>query len=140
MRVLGVDPGDKNIGVAISDTTRTIANPLTILKHINRLVDAASIMQIANQNGVNLIIIGQALDVDGNPTYAGRKAKRLAAAVRAQTNTPVVLWDESHSTQIAREARIELGVTRKRRRGHLDDLSATVILQSYLDAHEKPKQ
>ncbi|OQX62489.1 MAG: hypothetical protein B5M51_06055, partial [Anaerolinea sp. 4484_236] len=52
-----------------------------------------------------------------------------------QTDLPVKLWDESYSTQYARQAYIQMGVSRKKRAGHLDDIAATVILQSYLDAH-----
>jgi putative Holliday junction resolvase len=135
MKLLGIDPGEKNIGIAISDPTGTIANPLMVLKHVSRLVDAASISQIASEYNAGKIVIGQALDVDGRPTYSGRKANRLAAAIRTQTAIPVVLWDESNSTQVARKARIELGLSRKRRTGHLDELAATVILQSFLDSN-----
>jgi putative Holliday junction resolvase len=57
----------------------------------------------------------------------------LAAAIRTQTDIPVELWDEAYSTQQARVARIAMGTTRANRKGHLDELAATVILQSYLD-------
>ena len=59
----------------------------------------------------------------------------MAEAIRLQTNLQVVLWDESGSTMEAREARFEMGVSRRRRSGHLDKLAAVIILQSYLDAH-----
>jgi putative Holliday junction resolvase len=135
MRILAIDPGEKNIGIAISDPTGTIANPLTVLRHISRPIDAAEIAQLAREHGAGQIIVGQALDEEGQPTYSGRKAARLAAAIRTQTDLPVQIWDESHSTQLARAARIEMGSRRARRSGHLDELAATVILQSYLDAH-----
>ena len=132
--VIAIDPGEKRIGIAISDPTGTIANPLTVLKHISRILDAATIAQIAGEQGAGLILVGQALDEENHPTYQARRAARLAEAIRAQTNIPVMLWDESGSTQAARQARIALGVSRSKRRGHMDDLAATVILQSYLDA------
>lgn len=135
MRILAIDPGERRIGVAISDPSGTIANPLTVLKHISRPVDAASIAGLAAEHGASLIIVGQALDVDGLPTPQGRSAARLAEAIRAQTDLPVLLWDESGSTQAARQARIALGARRQKRQGHLDDLAATYILQTYLDAH-----
>jgi putative Holliday junction resolvase len=72
--------------------------------------------------------------VDGQPTPEGRRAARLADAIWAQTDLPVVLWDESGSTGAARQALIAMGVARRKRRGHLDDLAATYILQTYLDA------
>jgi len=133
MRILGIDPGDKNIGVAISDPSGTIANPLTVIQHVSRLIDAATIAGLVRENRAEKIIVGQSLDVDGKPSFQGRKAARLAAAIRTQTEIPVELWDEGYSTQEARAARIALGATRSKRQGHLDELAATVILQSYLD-------
>ena len=132
-RVLAVDPGEKRIGLAISDPTGTIANPLQVLKHVSRLIDAATIVQIAQELEVVEIVIGQAIELDGTPGVMGRKAERLAEAIRSQTNIPVILWDESGSTQTARNARKKMGVKRSQRRGHMDDLAAVVILQSYLD-------
>jgi putative Holliday junction resolvase len=63
----------------------------------------------------------------------------LAEAIRSQSELPVILWDESDSTQIARQARIQMGVSRRKRAGHMDDLAAAVILQSYLDAQSTTK-
>jgi putative Holliday junction resolvase len=134
MRILAVDPGEKRIGIALSDPTATIANPLAVIQHNSRALDAAAIAQIAQENQAALIVVGQALDVDGGSTPQSRRATRLAAAIRSQTSLPVVLWDESGSTQAARAARLAMGVSRKKRRGHLDELAATVILQSYLDS------
>jgi putative Holliday junction resolvase len=135
MRILGVDPGEKNIGLAISDPTGTIANPLTVIQHISRPIDAALIAQIALENGAGLIVVGQALDVEGLPSLSGRRAARLAAAIQTQTDIQVVLWDESNSTQTARLTHARLKAPRGKRRGHLDELAATVILQSYLASH-----
>lgn len=134
MRILAVDPGEKRLGIAISDSSGTIANPLTVLKHISRPLDAAAIAQLARENQAGLIVIGQALDEDGLPTPEGRRAGRLAEAVQGQTDLPVVLWDESGSTREARSARLAMGASRRKRSGHLDDLAATYILQTYLDA------
>ena len=133
-RVLGVDPGDKNIGIAISDSTATIANPFRVIKHVSRLVDAAQVAQFALDLDANLIIVGCPLDEDGKIGPQARKSLRFVEELRRQTNLPVETWDESGSTLLAREARREMGVSRKERRGHLDALAATVILQSYLDS------
>ena len=135
MRILAVDPGEKRLGLALSDPTGTIANPLAVIRHVSRPLDAATIAQIARENQAGCIVVGQALDIDGRPTPQSRRAARLAAAIRDQSELPIVLWDESDSTQTARAARINLGVQRKKRSGHLDELAATVILQSYLDAN-----
>jgi len=137
MRVLAIDPGEKRLGIAISDPSGTIANPLSVLKHLSRSLDAASIAQIAEENQVGQIVVGQALDTEDQPTLQSRRAAHLAEAIRQQTNLPVVLWDETGSTQAARAARLAMGVSRRKRRGHLDDLAATYILQTYLDSQSK---
>jgi len=135
MRILAVDPGSKRTGLAISDPTGTIANPLTVILHVARLVDAAAVAELAAQHGAGLIVIGQSFDDNGNPSFEGRRSRRFAEALRTQTSIPVVLWDESFTTQDARLARIEMRVGRKKRSGHLDELAATFLLQSYLDAN-----
>lgn len=135
MKILAVDPGEKRLGIAISDPSGTIANPSGVIKHVSRSIDAAQIADLANQLEAGLIVVGQALDEDGQPTPEGRKAARLAEAIREQIDLPVQLWDESGSTQAAQEARLAMGVKRSKRQGHLDDIAATVILQSFLDAH-----
>ena len=134
MRVLAVDHGEKRIGLALSDPTGTIASPLKVIHHVSRVIDAAQVADIAAQNEVGLIVVGQSYDEDGNPNPAGRRAGRFADELRNQTNVPIIMWDESNSTQIARAARIELGVSRKKRTGHQDEFAAVVILQSYLEA------
>jgi putative holliday junction resolvase len=134
MRILAVDPGEKRLGTAISDPTETIASPLILLKHISRPLDAATIAELAQQNQAGMIVIGQSFDEEGNPTAASRRADRLAEAIRQQCDLPLVFWDESFSTQTARQAQIELGTRRQKRAGHLDELAAVVILQSFLDA------
>ena len=139
MKVLAVDHGEKRIGLAISDLTGTIANPLSVIKHVSRTIDAAQVANIASEREAELIIIGQSFHEDGSPNLAGRRAARFAKALQEQTNLPVELWDESFSTQEARAARIQMGVSRKKRAGHLDELAATVILQSYLDDHTQKK-
>jgi putative Holliday junction resolvase len=135
-RVLAVDPGEKRLGVAVSDPTGVIANPLTVLAHIGRSADAAAIARLAREQQAICIVIGQALGGDGEETPQARHAARLAEAVQAMVaDVPVVLWDESESTDTAQEARRLMGVRRAKRSGHMDDLAAVVILQSYLDAH-----
>jgi len=137
MRILAVDHGEKRIGLALSDTTATIANPLKVIEHVSRAIDAAQVADLAVQNDVTLIVIGQSFDEDGKPNPAGRRAGRFADELKNQTNLPIELWDESFSTQDARAARLELGVSRKNRAGHQDAFAAVVILQSYLEAHRK---
>lgn len=134
MRILAVDHGEKYIGLAVSDPTATIATPLQVIKHVSRLMDAAQVASIASENGAARIVVGQSFDEEGRPNLAGRRAAKFAEALKGQTQIPVVLWDESFSTRDARAVRIEMGVSRKKRSGHLDELAAVMILRSYLDA------
>lgn len=137
MRILAVDHGEKRIGLALSDETATIASPLKVVEHISRAIDAAQVADIAAQNDVKLIVIGQSFDEDGNPNPAGRRAGRFADELKNQTNIPIEMWDESFSTHDARSARIQLGVSRKKRAGHQDVFAAVVILQSYLEGRRQ---
>jgi putative Holliday junction resolvase len=134
MRILAVDHGEKRIGLALSDSTGMFASPLKVIEHVSRLVDAAQVTELAVQNQAGLIIVGQSFDEEGQPNLAGRRAARFAEALRTQTDIPVSLWDESFSTQDARATRIEIGVSRKKRGGHLDELAAVMILRSYLES------
>jgi putative Holliday junction resolvase len=134
MRTLAVDHGEKRIGLAISDPTGTIASPLNVIKHVSRLIDAAQVAEIATQHAIELIVIGQSFDEEGNPNLAGRRAGKFAKALKEQTNIPIELFDESFSTQDARATRIEMGVSRKKRSGHIDELAAVMILRSYLES------
>lgn len=140
-RILAVDPGEKRIGLALSDPLGIRATPLKIVPHVSRTVDAAQVAQLAAENDAVRIIVGQPLDAElGGDTPQGRRAARFADAIREQSEIPVELWDESMSTQDARSIRMQMGVSRNKRQGHLDDVAAAVILQSYLDAHAKPAE
>ena len=136
MRILAVDHGEKHIGLALSDPTATIASPLKVIKHVSRLVDAAQVANLASENDVALIVIGQSYDDEGKPNLAGRRAAKFAEALKEQTQIPVILWDESFSTQEARATRIEMGVSRRKRAGHMDELAAVMILRSYFKSRK----
>jgi len=139
VRILAVDPGSKNIGLAISDPGGTVAHPLAVLDHVARLLDAAAVADLAASQQACLIVVGQSLDDEGRPTFEGRRSARFAAALRSQTAIPVVLWDEAFTTRRARSARLEMGASRRKRAGHLDDLAATVLLQDYIENHPEGK-
>ena len=133
MRYLAVDPGDARIGIALSDAMGKISRPFAILKHVSRHEDAKEIANIAQQNDVDAIIIGHALDAENHPTLQSRKAKRLAAAVREASGLKVSMWDESGSSQLAQKNLQEMRV-RKRKNREIDDIAAAFILQNYIDA------
>ncbi len=93
------------------------------------------IVALAEQNEAVCIVIGQALHDDGEMSIQGRKSERLAAELKLLTSIPIVLWDESGSTQAARNIRREMQVPRRKRSGHLDSLAAAILLQDYLDSN-----
>ena len=134
MRILAVDHGQKNLGLALSDETGSLARPLGIVAHVSKIVDAAQVAERATVMEAGLIIVGVSYDEAGDPNPAGRRAMNFAEALRQQTELPVELWDESLTTQDARAARIAGGARRKKRAGHLDDVAAAVLLQDYLDS------
>ena len=134
-RILAVDPGDVRIGLAVSDPLGVIANPLQVITHISRDENARRIAVIAAEKEAVLIVVGQPLDSNGDVGPAAKKSARLGRAINKFTDIEVVLWDESGTTKAAQRAYIEMNVPKKKRRGHLDHIAATIILQTYLDAH-----
>jgi putative Holliday junction resolvase len=139
MRILAIDPGEKRIGVAISDPTETIARPLMILKHVSREIDAKAIVQLAVQHEAGMIIVGQSFDDEGNPSFHGRQAARLALEISKEINTPVILWDESDSSKNAYRIIRSLGKKKKNTHEYIDHIAAAEILKSYLESKMESK-
>jgi len=135
VRALGVDPGEKLLGVAVSDESGLIARPLTTLRHTARDADAARIIALVQEQAAGTIVVGYALDGDGKPGPQARHAEKLAAALRELTQLPVLLHDESFSSQEAAESLRAAGKTRRARREQIHSAAAAALLQSYLDAH-----
>lgn len=135
-RILSVDPGEKNIGIGISDPSGSIARPLRVINHTNMVLDAATIAQIAHENEVILIIVGCPTGPDGEDIRQSRHSQKLAEAIRGQSSISVELWNENNSTNAAKENLIQMNVRVSKRSGHQDALAAAVILQSYLDVHQ----
>src|SRR5574341_887416 len=133
MRILGVDPGEKNIGLALSDPSGLVARPLATFTHTSRDQDAAHIAALATEHQAEMILIGHALDAAGEAGPQARRAERLAEAVRQHTALPVDLHDESHSTQAAQQAMRSSGKNRRARREQVHVVAAAALLQSYLD-------
>lgn len=134
-KIISIDPGQKRIGVAISDDTGMIAIPFTIIRHISRNDDAARIADLARDVNAGKIIVGLALGSDNEETLSSRRAKHLAEAINEQVDLPVELWDESESSNDARKIRMEMGMKKKKRAERIDALAAAMILQSYINDH-----
>jgi len=137
MRALGVDPGEVNLGVAVSDESGLLARPLATLRHTSRENDAARIVALAQHQAAGVIVLGYALDSDGQPGPQARHAEKLALALRELTALPVLLHDESFSSQEAAEALRATGKKRRARREQIHSAAAATLLQSYLDAHPR---
>jgi putative holliday junction resolvase len=133
MRILAIDWGSKRIGLAISDPTGKLARPLGIINHTSRLANAERIINMSEENKVDKIIIGVTYDEENNLTLPGRSAKRLADEISKLIGKQVILWDESFSTIDAKEIQIQKGISRKRRKGHQDEMAAVLLLLDYLE-------
>jgi putative holliday junction resolvase len=136
-RVMGIDPGDKRIGIAISDETGTIANPFGVIEHISRPENARRMVKIAVAQHVSRIVIGRTLTDEGDVSYQGRKSERLGQAIQELTCIPVIYWEEDFSTNLAVESRLAMGVKKGKRQGHFDAIAATILLQDFLDSSNR---
>jgi len=134
MRHLALDVGDERIGVALSDETGTLASPLEIIPREAGPSSYLRLAEIIAQQQVGLIVVGFPLREDGQPGKQVRSTEAYVAGLKRHIQVPIVYWDERHTSSAAREM---LAADGRRRRRHLDDLAATVILQDYLDAQER---
>jgi putative Holliday junction resolvase len=133
LKYLGIDHGNKRIGIAISDELGMFARPLKILEHVSRQEDALSVLKIAQENSCDAIIVGLPLDSDGGIGPRARTVNRFIEALSSLTDLSVVPWDETNSTKKAVQASLLRGEKAKKRREAMDDQAAAVILQDYLD-------
>jgi putative Holliday junction resolvase len=132
-RLIGLDPGAKRIGVALSDVERRIASPYATLLRVKLKQNAAEITAIATREGAGGIIIG--LPLDGDQTFGPRAqaARDWAHGLSTATGLPVAMVDESFTTADTHEHLINAGVSRARRDEIIDKMAAAAILQRALD-------
>jgi len=140
VRVVGLDIGDKRIGVAISDLTRTLARPVGVLRPSGLDVDALDVVAheiarlAAEDDGVSGIVVGLPRRLDGSPTDMTPRVEQFARRLESKTSLPVALQDERLSSWEA-ESRLALRDKDWRsRKAKLDAAAAAVILQDYLDS------
>ncbi len=137
MRFLALDVGDRRVGVAISDSTGTLARPLQTLMRGSPEEDVAAVAALVAEHSVDVVVMGQPLSLDGTEGPQARQIARYAEELAARLPVQVVLWDESLSTvtaeEIMRQSRGQKRRRRARSSGELDAIAAAVILQSYLD-------
>lgn len=134
-RLLGIDPGAKSIGLALSDVTLMLASPHSTLKRDKLKANAASIARIAQKEGVGGLVIGLPLSMDGSAGPAAQAARDWTHAMSLETGLPAALWDERLSSSAVNRFLIqEADMTRKRRAEVVDRMAAAYLLQAALDA------
>ncbi|HET8679672.1 MAG TPA: Holliday junction resolvase RuvX [bacterium] len=138
VRILAIDPGERRLGLAVSDPTGVIALPLEVLERAGWAADLARLRRVIETHGVTEIVVGRPLTLRGEVGTQARAAARFAARVRAALALPVTEVDERLTTAAAERAvreetprgsRKRAAVTRRRR----DAIAAALILQPYLD-------
>jgi len=132
-RIMGIDLGEKTIGVAISDATWRIATPVMVIHRTNRNADIASILSLASQYHALGIVVGHPINMNGSQGPQADKMREFARSISELSQVLVALWDERLSTAAVNRTLISADMSRKRRGEVVDKLAATYILQGALD-------
>lgn len=134
-RALGLDLGDRRIGVALSDSAGTVATPYEMVPRSgSRARDHARLAELVGETEAEVVVVGLPLSLDGTKGPAALKVEAEVAELRDRLPVPVELWDERLSTVEARRRLQSARVRRGRARRTIDQVAATVILQAWLDA------
>jgi putative Holliday junction resolvase len=133
VRLLGLDVGEKTIGVAVSDPLGLTAQGVEVIKRQGRERDLERLQELVQTFGIGTIVMGLPKNMDGSLGKQAEKVKILAALVQERLDLPVVLWDERLTTVAAERALLEADLSRGRRRKVIDKMAAVLILQGYLD-------
>lgn len=133
MRALGVDAGERRIGLAVSDGSGLIATPLEVLS-IGEEDDAAALVaQRAQDLAADCIVVGMPIDLRGEEGVAAQNMRRFVERLREASDLPVETSDERMTSAVAARSMQEAGLTERDRRGQVDKVAAALILQTWLD-------
>jgi putative Holliday junction resolvase len=132
-RLLGLDLGEKTIGLALSDTLLSIATPLETLARGKFSTDAAKLDAIIHAQGVGGLIVGLPLNMNGSEGPAAQSARAFARNFSARSPLPISFWDERLSTAAVTRTLIDADASRKRRAALVDKMAAAFILQGAID-------
>lgn len=135
MRVLGIDLGEKRIGLAISDPTGMIASPLDIWDGRDKDGLPGRIAHLVEERGIGTVVIGLPNRTDGRASEKVEAFKEFAEQLRGRLKVPVEFEDETFTTVLAHRAMQEGGMKAKKRRQTVDKIAAVIILQGWLDGH-----
>ena len=142
-RALGIDVGDRRIGLALSDSGGILASPLTIIEHTTELGDVETILKIAKEREAERIIVGLPRLMNGDIGPQAQKVRSFTEAMRSHTQIPIEYRDERLTTVTAQRLKQESGIKKKNRNNHnirYDAMAAAVILQDYLEEKAANKQ
>ena len=132
-RLMGIDPGGKRIGIAISDENKIIATPYTTLIK-NKYSDfVKELIEIVNENKIKGIVIGNPVNMDGSSSQSSQSARDLAINLSKDITENITLWDERLSSQGAFNLSNDLGINTSKKVSKIDQNSAQFILQGALD-------
>jgi putative Holliday junction resolvase len=134
MRILGLDVGTKRIGVAVSDELGWTAQGIMTLLRRNGESDLKKIHEIAEQYGVEKVVVGIPKSMDGSLGPQAKMTLGFVQDLREVLEIPIITWDERFSTLEATKMLIGAGVSREKRKRTVDMTAAILILQSYLDS------
>ena len=132
-RLLGIDPGSKNIGFAICDENKKVATPLTILNRVKFEILIEKINQIIKENQIKGIIIGNPINMDGSKGKASNSAISFGKNLSKNITIPIAFWDERLSSEASFKITRELGTNVTNRVNKLDKNAAAFILQGAID-------
>jgi putative Holliday junction resolvase len=133
VRYLGLDVGDRRIGLALSDETATLASGLPTFERVGPKKDPNAILELARSREAGAIVVGLPRSLDGSLGPQAESVLTFAESLKRRTRLPVLTWDERFTTRLANQTLIEADVSRRRRKDLVDQVSAVLILQSYLD-------
>lgn len=131
MAILGLDVGDKRIGVALANGL--LAIPLTVLDRAGEEADMEKLLALAREHGAERIVVGLPLLMNGNIGMQAEKVLAFSRALSEHVDIPVDTWDERLSTVSAERLLLDTGMKREKRKGKRDAMAAAIILQAYLD-------
>lgn len=134
MRWMGIDYGDRHIGIAVSDELMLTAQGVTTVRNSGDERMLKDIAEIAKQYGVTEVVVGLPKNMNGSIGPRGQIAIEFGKALQEVLGLPVVMWDERLSTAAAERTLIDADVSRKKRKQVVDQMAATMILQNYLDS------
>ncbi len=132
-RILGLDPGDRRIGVAVSDELGLVAQGVAVVERTTAEADAEAIAALVERYGASEVVVGLPRNMDGSLGTRAEASLALAADLERRLGVPVRTWDERLTTRAAERALLEGDTSRRRRRRVVDKVAAALILQGYLD-------